>query len=63
MTARKGVLANLSALNALQTTDNNAYNYITTIRGWFDTMMGGSSPTPDPFFITLSPMPAQYCAP
>jgi hypothetical protein len=58
----KGVLANLAALNALQTSDSNAYNYITQIRTWFDTMMGGS-PTPDPFFITLSPMPSQYCAP
>jgi hypothetical protein len=59
--AANGVVADLTALGALQTSDNNAYKYVTSIKGWFDTMVGAVSGT-HPFFIPLAPQTVQYCA-
>jgi hypothetical protein len=58
--AVNGVIADQAALNALQTSDANGYNYVTTIKGWFDTMIGTVSGT-QPFFIPLAPNVVQYC--
>ena len=55
----KGVIPDMNGVNALQTSDNNAYKYITAIKGWFDTMVTVSGT--HPFFILLSPNPPQYC--
>ncbi len=58
-----GVVANVTALNALMTSDSNAYNYVSTIMGWFDKMlMITSVADTSPFFITLAPNTVQYCA-
>jgi hypothetical protein len=57
----KGVIADIDALTALMSSDSNAYNYITQIKSWFDSMVGTVSGT-HPFFITLVPNPSQYCA-
>jgi hypothetical protein len=35
--------------------------YVTFIKQWFTTFIGGTLPTPDPFMVTLSPMVSQYC--
>jgi hypothetical protein len=59
--AANGVVADMSALTALMTSDSNAYSYVTTIKGWFDKMVGAVSGT-HPFFIPLAPSTAQYCA-
>jgi hypothetical protein len=59
--AANGVVADMAALSALQTSDNNAYSYVTTIMGWFDKMVGTVSGT-HPFFIPLAPQVIQYCA-
>jgi hypothetical protein len=56
----RGVIANMSALNALQGTDNSGYQYVTAIKSLFDVMVGPVSGT-HPFFLTLSPDSAQYC--
>jgi hypothetical protein len=58
-----GVVANVTALNALMTSDSNAYNYVSTIMGWFDKMlMITSVDDTSPFFITLAPNTVQYCS-
>jgi len=56
----KGVIANQGALNALQGSDNGAYQYITEIKSNFDKMVGSVSGT-HPFFLKLSPSAKQYC--
>jgi hypothetical protein len=59
--AANGVVANMAALAALQTSDDNAYMYVTAIKGWFDTMVGSVTGT-HPFFIPLAPQIVQYCS-
>jgi len=59
--AANGVVADMTALSALQTSDNNAYKYVTSIKTWFDTMVGTVSGR-HPFFIPLAPQIVQYCA-
>jgi hypothetical protein len=59
--AANGVVADMTALAALQSSDDNAYKYVTSIKGWFDTMVGAVSGT-HPFFIPLAPQTVQYCA-
>jgi len=56
----RGVISNLSALNALQGTDNGGYQYVTAIKTQFDALVGPVSGT-HPFFLTLSPDSTQYC--
>ena len=58
----KGVIPNMAGVNALQTSDNNAYQYITQIKTSFDTMVGAVAGT-HPFFVTLNPDTAMYCEP
>jgi hypothetical protein len=36
--------------------------YVTSIKQWFTTFIGGTLPSPDPFTVTLSPMVGQYCS-
>ena len=58
-----GVVANVTALDALMTSDSNAYSYVSTIMGWFDKMlMINSVDDTSPFLITLAPNTVQYCA-
>ncbi|CAN5921270.1 hypothetical protein BH11MYX4_BH11MYX4_44880 [soil metagenome] len=56
----KGVIPNMAGLNALQTTNNGAYQYVTQIKSQFDGMVGAVSGT-HPFFLTLVPNKTQYC--
>lgn len=56
----KGVIADMNGVNALQGTDNGAYQYVTTIKSWFDPMVGPVSGK-HPFFVTMAPSSAQYC--
>ena len=57
------MVPNVAALNTLMTSDSNAYNYVSTIMGWFDKMQGITSVTDShPFFIPLGSNPGQYCA-
>jgi hypothetical protein len=55
----KGVIADESALSALQSTDLDGYEYVTEIRGWFKDMV--TVRVAHPFFAALSPNPWQYC--
>ncbi len=58
-----GVVPNVTSLDALMTSDSNAYDYVSTIMGWFDKMEGITSVTDShPFFIPLGPNPVQYCS-
>jgi hypothetical protein len=56
----KGVVADMNGVKALQSTDSTAYQYVTTIKTWFDAMIGPVSGT-HPFFIKLAPNSTQYC--
>jgi hypothetical protein len=56
----RGVIADVNALNALQSSDYGGYQYASTIKGWFDGMIGPVAGK-DPFFFTLSPSPSTYC--
>lgn len=56
----KGVIADLSGLNALQGSDNGAYQYVSQIKSQFDAMVGPLTGT-HPFFIKLLPNQTQYC--
>jgi hypothetical protein len=49
-----------SGLAALANSDPGSYGYVTAIKGWFDGMIGPSAGT-HPFFLALTPSPAQYC--
>ena len=56
----KGIVANQGALDALRNTDSGAFNYVTQIKGLFETMAGppaGGSP----FFVKLAPDTTMYC--
>ncbi len=57
----KGVILNMSGLSALQGSDPGAYEYITTIKGWFDAMIPPVAA--HPFFVKLAPNSVQYCRP
>ncbi len=59
-TGGRGVITDMNGVNALMNTDKNVYNYITAIKGYFDTMIT-PSPSPHPFFILLPPNKVQYC--
>lgn len=56
----KGVIATINGVNALQGTDNGAYQYVTSIKTQFDSMVGPVTGT-HPFFIGLLPNQTQYC--
>lgn len=56
----KGFIANMAGVNALQSSNNGAYQYITQIKTMFDAMVGAVAGT-HPFFIKLSPNAPQYC--
>jgi hypothetical protein len=58
-TSAKGVIADESALSALQSTAPDGYEYVTEITGWFKDMV--TIRGPHPFFAALSPNPSQYC--
>jgi len=58
----KGVIRDMGGVSALQRTDSNAYQYVTLIKRWFDSMVGSTNGT-HPFFLSLAPSPDQYCAP
>ena len=56
----KGVIADQNGVNALQGNDNNAYTYVTTIKGTFDAMVGPVAGT-HPFFLKLAPDVPEFC--
>ena len=56
----RGVIGNMNALNALQTSDATSYEYVTEIKSWFDVMTSPTAAT-HPFFVRLAPQPTQYC--
>lgn len=56
----KGFISNMAGINALQSSNNGAYQYISLIKGMFDVMIGPVAGT-HPFFIKLSPNAPQYC--
>lgn len=56
----RGVIADASGLSALQTTDGGGYQYVTTIKSWFDVMVGPSAGK-HPFFFSLAPADSEYC--
>ncbi len=56
----KGFIANMAGVNALQASNNGAYQYITLTKTLFDAMIGPVAGT-HPFFIKLVPSSAQYC--
>lgn len=56
----RGVISGMSALNALQSSDNSGWQYVTAIKSLFDTMVPSVSGT-HPFFLVLSPDHTQYC--
>jgi hypothetical protein len=58
--AGRGVIPNMAGVNALQTTNNGAYKYVTEIKTQFDSMIGPVTGT-HPFFLKLVPNPTQYC--
>jgi hypothetical protein len=58
----KGVIADMNGVNALQATDSGAYQYVTNIKTWFDSMIGPVSGT-HPFFVRLAPNVPEYCRP
>lgn len=51
-----------AGVNALQTKDSGAYQYVTQIKSLFDTMVPPPAGT-HPFFLTLAPNVPQYCKP
>ncbi len=56
----KGVIGNPAQLNALQGSNNGAYQYVTQIKSQFDAMVGTISGN-HPFFVPLVPNKSQYC--
>lgn len=56
----KGVIANMTGVNALQGSDATAYGYVTGIKTLFDGMIPAPAGT-HPFFVKLSPSASQYC--
>ncbi len=56
----RGLIANQGALNVLQGSDSGAYQYVTQVKGWFDSMIGPVTGV-HPFFMKLAPNPVQYC--
>ena len=58
-TSGKGIVANQAAFDALQSSDSKIYNYVTAVRGSFDSMITPSGT--HPFFALLAPSPSQFC--
>jgi hypothetical protein len=58
--AGRGVIANDAQLAALKTSNNGAWQYVTTIKGNVDKMIGPVSGT-HPFFLLQDPNPPAYC--
>jgi hypothetical protein len=55
-----GVLGSMVGVDALKTTDNNSYQYVTQIKTWFDAMVG-AVPSEHPFLLLVTPEPNRYC--
>lgn len=56
----RGVIGSMTGVNALQSSDNDSYVYITEIKKYFDSMNGAVNGT-HPFFVLLQPEKARYC--